>query len=136
MGRCCRAAFGADIDEKRTHERALQASSEELKTKAAAERFTQAEEAKGLDRLLSRKALLLQKHDEFTDCIRKLGSLPKEAFEEASGEGSSKQLLEKIDACHKALGAVRCAASIPKQPLRLSPRPRTHPCLCPRDPCA
>ena len=79
-------------DAARLKERALQSTHDELKTQLAAQRARQREEAKELDKLLSRKALLLQKQEEFTDCIRKLGSLPKDVFEQMHASKSSKQV--------------------------------------------
>jgi len=79
------------------------AQHDEVKSFLAKERASQQDEAKDLDRLLSKKALLQQKQEEFTDCIRKLGSLPKDAFDQSHAARSSKQLLAEIDACHKEL---------------------------------
>jgi len=66
-------------------------------------RQQQADEAKELDKLLSRKSMLQQKQSEFADCIRKLGSLPKDAFDESRRTLSSKQLMDQIDKCHQEL---------------------------------
>ena len=90
-------------DEKRAAQRALQAKADELQGRAGAVRGRQTEEAKALDRLLSRKQLLTQKADEFTDCIRKLGSLPKDAFDASYASASSKTLLAEIETCHHAI---------------------------------
>jgi len=84
-------------------ERGLKAAHEELKTALAAERQRQQDEAKELDKLLSRRGMLTQKQAEFADCIRKLGSLPKDAFDESRRSASSKQLLAEIEKCHKEL---------------------------------
>ena len=92
----------SERDEKRQQERALQSAIEELRSQAANERQRHTDEAKSLDRLLSRKTMLLQKQEEFTACIRKLGHLPKDAFDAHPGL-SSKQLLAEIEACHKEL---------------------------------
>ena len=92
----------SERDEKRQQERALQSAIEELRSQAANERQRHTDEAKSLDRLLSRKTMLLQKQEEFTACIRKLGHLPKDAFD-AHPSLSSKQLLAEIEACHKEL---------------------------------
>ena len=51
-------------EQKAAQERALQKQVEELRAALAAERGAQAEEAKELDRLLTRKTLLLAKVDE------------------------------------------------------------------------
>ena len=51
-------------EQKATQERTLQKQVEELRAALAAERGAQAEEAKELDRLLTRKTLLLAKVDE------------------------------------------------------------------------
>mmetsp|Transcript_59381 Transcript_59381/g.132241 ORF Transcript_59381/g.132241 Transcript_59381/m.132241 type:complete len:443 (-) Transcript_59381:734-2062(-) len=90
-------------DEKKEEERGLQRQHEDLKAYLAAERTRQQEEAKELDRLLSKKSLLLQKQEEFNDCIRKLGSLPSQSFEQSHSSTSSKQLLAEIELCHKEL---------------------------------
>lgn len=90
-------------EEKLAGERQLKASQEELKANLASERQRQQDEAKELDRLLSRRGLLQQKQAEFADCIRKLGALPKDAFDEARRSLSSKQLMAEIERCHKAL---------------------------------
>ena len=88
---------------KKQEDRRLQSQHDELKVYLAAERTRQQEEAKELDRLLSKKSLLQQKQEEFTDCIRKLGSLPKDAFEQSHANVSSKQLLAEIEVCHREL---------------------------------
>ena len=51
---------------------------------------------------------MLQKAEEFAQCIRKLGSLPKDAFDASGAHAtmSSKDLLKEIEACHKELGAL------------------------------
>ena len=81
-------------EQKAAQERALQKQVEELRA--------QADEAKELDRLLTRKTLLLGKVDEFNDGIRRLGSLPKDAFE-ADRTQSSKQLMATIAKCQQDL---------------------------------
>ena len=90
-------------EDKSAEERQLKASHEELKGALAGERQRQQEEAKELDRSLSRRSLLQQKQAEFADCIRKLGSLPKDAFDESRRTLSSKQLMAEIERCHKEL---------------------------------
>lgn len=89
-------------EQKAAQERALQKQVEELRGQLAAERGAQAEEAKELDRHLTRKTLLLAKVDEFNDGIRRLGSLPKDAFE-ADRTQSSKQLMATIAKCQQEL---------------------------------
>ena len=89
-------------EQKAAQERALQKQVEELRAQLAAERGAQADEAKELDRLLTRKTLLLGKVDEFNDGIRRLGSLPKDAFD-ADRTQSSKQLMATIAKCQQDL---------------------------------
>jgi structural maintenance of chromosome 3 (chondroitin sulfate proteoglycan 6) len=89
-------------EQKAVQERALQKQVEELRALLAAERGAQADEAKELDRLLTRKTLLLGKVDEFNDGIRRLGSLPKDAFD-ADRTQSSKQLMATIAKCQQSL---------------------------------
>ena len=60
-------------DEKKKEERQLRDTLEELKARLAAVRGRQQDEAKELDRLMQKSALLKQKQEEFTDSIRKLG---------------------------------------------------------------
>jgi len=93
----------AEREAKRELERSLQTSADELKARAAAERSKQAEEAKAIDRLLSRRGLMRQKQDEFTAAIRKLGALPKDALDGVHASQSSKVLLAEIERCHKEL---------------------------------
>jgi len=90
-------------DEKRTTERQLKEALEGHKARLAAELQSQQDEAKELDRLLARRGVLAQKATEFADCIRKLGSLPKESFDESRRSLSSKQLMAEIEKCNKEL---------------------------------
>jgi len=92
-------------EQKALQERALQKQVEELKAQLATERTQQQDEAKELDRLLTRKTLLLGKIDEFNDGIRRLGSLPKDAFD-ADRTQSSKQLMATIAKCQQELQAL------------------------------
>ena len=92
-------------EQKAAQERALQKQVEEFKGLLAAERTQQQDEAKELDKLLTRKTLLLSKIDEFNDCIRRLGSLPKDAFD-ADRTQSSKQLMATIAKCQQELQAL------------------------------
>ena len=89
-------------EQKAAQERALQKQVEELRASLAAERGAAQDEAKELDRLLTRKTLLLGKIDEFADGIRRLGSLPKDAFD-ADRTQSSKQLMATIAKCQQSL---------------------------------
>ena len=63
----------AQRDEKKKEERQLGAKLEELKNRLAVVRGRQQDEAKELDRLMQKSALLKQKQEELTDSIRKLG---------------------------------------------------------------
>ena len=90
-------------DAKLEEERTMKTQLEEMKAKIAFERNRRLEGEKELDRLLTRKSALQQKADEFTDCIRKLGALPRESFDESYRSMSSKQLMVEIEKCHKEL---------------------------------
>eukprot|EP00967_Tisochrysis_lutea_P079236 scaffold108315_cov30-Tisochrysis_lutea.AAC.3 len=90
-------------EEKRSSERQLKETLEAHKARLAAEVQKQQDEAKELDRLLARRGVLAQKAAEFADCIRKLGSLPKESFDESRRSLSSKQLMAEIEKCNKEL---------------------------------
>lgn len=100
------AALGAaqkGLDAKRSSERQLREALEEHKARLATELNSQQDEAKELDRLLSRRSVLAQKAAEFSDCIRRLGSLPKESFDESRRALSSKQLMAEIEKCNREL---------------------------------
>lgn len=97
------AGAKARYDEKRAAERQLKEALETHKARLAAELQKQQDEAKELDRLLARRGVLAQKAAEFADCIRKLGSLPKESFDESRRSLSSKQLMAEIEKCNKDL---------------------------------
>ena len=90
-------------EEKRSLERSLQATCDELKTQLGAEHTRQAEEAKSLDRMLSRRGLLQQKADEFTASIRKLGAIPQDGLDGVHAASSAKTLLAEIEKCHKEI---------------------------------
>lgn len=53
--------------------------------------------------MLSRKALLQQKQEEFTDSIRKLGAIPSGGFDQSLANKSSKQLVAEVEECHRQL---------------------------------
>uniref|UniRef100_A0A7S3W759 RecF/RecN/SMC N-terminal domain-containing protein n=1 Tax=Emiliania huxleyi TaxID=2903 RepID=A0A7S3W759_EMIHU len=91
------------LGEKRVEERRLREELEQAKGKLAAERTAQQEEAKELDKMLARRGVLQSKAQEFADCIRRLGSLPKESFDESRRALSSKQLMGEIEQCNKEL---------------------------------
>ena len=90
-------------EEKREMERSLQNTSEELKSKLANERSRQAEEAKMIDRIMTKRSLLQEKAEEFTSLIRKLGALPKDALDGMYAEKNAKALMSEIEKCHKEL---------------------------------
>ena len=91
------AEAAEEREAKRALERSLEATAEELRTQLNAERQRQADEAKSIDRLLSRRGVLQLKVDEFTDAIRKLGFTPQGALDGLHASLSSKQLLSEID---------------------------------------
>jgi len=89
-------------EQKAGRDRALQKQAEEYKAQLAQERQQQQDEAKELDKSLARKAMLTSKQEEYTECIRKLGTLPKDAFD-ADRTQSSKQLMATIEKCQAEL---------------------------------
>jgi len=97
------ADMGKRREELREQQRAEKQTFEKLKAQLSEERQREAEEAKELDKLLSRKQMLQLKLAEFTECIKKLGSLPKDAFDESRKSQTSKQLMNTIDKCRKEL---------------------------------
>ena len=97
-------AVADERDAKRELGRSLRVTLDGLKARIASERALQAEEAKQIDRLLARRGLLQHKVDEFQACIRKLGSIPKDALGEIHRTLSAKALLEMIDECQREVG--------------------------------
>ena len=91
-------------EEKRSAERALQATADELKGKLSGEQQRQADADKLLDRLLSRRNVLLQKVDEFTALIRKLGAIPQDGLDGVHAGSSSAALHKEIEKVTAELG--------------------------------
>ena len=57
-------------------------------------------------RFASRWQVLSQKHDEFQEAIKKLGLVPKEAFDETHSNLTVKRLVDEINSCNKELQAL------------------------------
>ena len=81
---------------------------DEMRSKAADAAKVRADAAKQVDMLLQKKALLQQKAEEFEQHIRKLGTLPQQAYAATGAHTSmsSKQLQAEIQQCAKELNAL------------------------------
>ena len=90
-------------ESKRQGERALLSTCDELKAQLTAERARQAEDAKALDRMLSRRGLVAQKIHEYTASIRKLGAIPQDALDGMYASASAKTLLAELEKVTKEL---------------------------------
>jgi len=95
-------------DEQRARAEASQKRLDEMRSKAADAAKVRADAAKQVDMLLQKKALLQQKAEEFEQHIRKLGTLPQQAYAATGAHTSmsSKQLQAEIQQCAKELNAL------------------------------
>ena len=129
------ATAAKEKENKRDLERSLQAATEALRARMATERAQQAEEAKQVDRLLSRRGLLLGKVDEFSACIRKLGMIPKDALDGVMSSLSSK--VRHLPASHPSTtfsDLPRVMSSLSSTVLTSPPSPSYFPWLPPHQP--
>jgi len=97
------ADLASQHESKKREERDLAASLEKLRAELAAEISRQQEEAKELDRLLSRRSQLQRKQEEATDCIRKLGAIPSGGFDQSFTSKSREQLMAEKADCNRQL---------------------------------